>query len=344
MRAVSITLVVIGHSADIVPHFEGFFGKCIQALLVVVGNGELGVTVFFVLSGFLITTLLFKEIRRSGQISIFNFYVRRALRIWPAFYVMLGTVVLLGVTRQIPLTTGEVVSAGLFFWNYYPHGTTWFLGHTWSLAVEEQFYLVWPLLLKLLGVSRAIWFAVGVIALEPLIRVANYFFAPSSRGHISIMGHTRADSLMIGALVALLYSNPRFQILVKRLFAWHLPAAGAVWIFFLSPILEAKARGAYLLPIGYTLQICAIALILLWTIQNSRSLVGRILNSRPFVHIGVLSYSIYLWQPIFLAPPGTWIIGRSLLSFPLIWITAECSYRFIEAPFLGLRKRLRLEA
>jgi peptidoglycan/LPS O-acetylase OafA/YrhL len=339
LRAISILFVIVGHASATLPRVNGTAGTLVQGLISLIGNGEMGVTVFFVLSGFLITTLLLKELRKTGGLSIKNFYIRRAFRIWPAFYLMIAVVVMLGVIKAIPLTTGEVISASLFYWNYYPHGATWFLGHTWSLAVEEQFYVVWPLLLKFLGAGRAAWFAAGVIAIEPAVRVANYAFAPSMRSHIGIMGHTRADSLMLGALAALLYTKPNFQNFVNHLFARHLPLVGGCFLIFVDPILEEKFRGSYMLPVGFLLQSLIIALIMLWAIQNSGRWFGRVLNSQVAVHVGLISYSLYLWQQIFLGTQNKTFTGIFPLNIVCVFAVAECSYWFIERSFLAWRKR-----
>jgi len=343
LRAISILFVIFGHAAATMPHADGAAGSLIHGLTLIFGNGEMGVTVFFVLSGFLITTLLIKEARKTGQLSIKGFYIRRAFRIWPAFYLMLAVVVLLGVAKAIPLTIGEVASSGLFVWNYYPHGATWFLGHTWSLAVEEQFYLIWPLLLKFLGASRAAWFAAAVIVVEPAVRVANYWLVPAMRSHIGIMGHTRADSLMIGALVALLYGNLRFERTINRLFAWNLPLAGGCFLLFLNPILEQTGRGAYMLTAGFLIQNCIITLIMLWAIQNSGRGLGKILNSRVAVHVGVISYSLYLWQQMFLTPYNKTLTGVFPLNILCAFAVAECSYWLVERSFLRWRARFVAE-
>jgi len=339
LRAISILFVIIGHASATLPPLQGAAETLVHGLTLIAGNGEMGVTVFFVLSGFLITTLLLKELRKTGGLSIKAFYIRRAFRIWPAFYLMVAVVVFLGVTKAIPLTAGEVASASLFYWNYYPHGATGFLGHTWSLAVEEQFYFVWPLLLKFLGAGRAAWFATGVIVVEPAVRVANYWLAPSMRSHIGIMGHTRADSLMMGALAALLYGKPDFERFMGRLFAWHLPLAGGCFLLFANPILEVWARGGYLLPVGFLLQTCLITLIMLWAIQNPDRWFGRVLNSRLAVHVGLISYSLYLWQQMFLNVDNKTFSGIFPLNLVVTFAVAECSYWFVERKFLAMRKR-----
>ncbi len=340
LRAISITLVLIGHGSSTFPDVGGAF----RWLLPIVGNGELGVTVFFVLSGFLITSLLLNEVRKTGRISIRAFYIRRAFRIWPAFYLLIAFVGLLGLFHAIPLTKGEIISSSLFFWNYYPYGSTWFLGHTWSLAVEEQFYLVWPLALRWVGSRRATWIAIGIIALEPVVRVANYFLVPSMRGYISIMGHTRADSLMIGAIAALLYDRERFRGFMERLFQWKLPLLGTAFVLFVDPFVAQKWRGTYLLPIGFSLENFCIAAVMLWTILNPRTLAGRILNSPIAVHVGYISYSLYLWQQIFMTTYNHTLSGKFPVNLAFTFAVAECSYWFVEKTFLRWRKRFTAEA
>jgi len=333
LRAISIALVIIGHGSATVP---GVSRKLHEFLIDVAG---MGVTVFFVLSGFLITTLLLKEFRSNGKIGIRAFYIRRAFRIWPAFYVLICFVALLGVFRFIPLSLGEVASSSLFFWNYYPAGSTWFLGHTWSLSVEEQFYLLWPLSLGLSGPRRATVIAIVIIALEPLVRVGNYLLVPSTRGHIGMMLHTRADALMTGALVALLYGNKRFENVLKHLFVLRLPLLSALILLFLNPLLQQRWRGAYNLSVGFSLQNVLIGLIMLWAIRNSGSPCGRFLNSRFIVHVGCISFSLYLWQQIFLTADNHTITGIFPLNLAIAFAVAECSYWFVEKPFLRLRRR-----
>jgi len=168
--------------------------------------------------------------------------------------------------------------------------------------------------------------------------VANYALVPAMRSHIGIMGHTRADSLMIGALAAILYAKPGFQHFVNRLFAWHLPLAGGCFLLLVNPFLEAKGRGGYMLSVGFLLQSLLIAAIMLWSIQNSDRWFGRILNSRVAVHVGSISYSLYLWQQIFLTPLNK-VTGWFPLNLVCTFAVAECSYWFVERSFLAWRKK-----
>lgn len=141
LRAISIFLVVIGHVSLSFPHS----GRWVNFFLQIFGNSDVGVLIFFVISGFLITTLLLQEFEKTGNICLSNFYLRRSFRIFPAFYCYMGVVFFLWMAGNIHLTWAVFGTAALFLRNYgslfihsFPTGD-WFVGHTWTLAVEEQF-------------------------------------------------------------------------------------------------------------------------------------------------------------------------------------------------------------
>jgi peptidoglycan/LPS O-acetylase OafA/YrhL len=332
-RALSILMVLAGHAATSISY------RLPTPFELVFENASLGVFIFFVISGFLITSLLLDEYRLTGDVSIKQFYARRAFRIWPAFYVFIIVVALLGSLGVLTVRPAEIMAAGLYIWNYFPGGRTWFLGHTWSLAIEEQFYAVWPVVLKFAR-RRASWIALGIILISPVIRVATYLLFPSLRGHIPIMLHTRADTLMFGASLALLRREPWFISAIDWAFRHKLPAFGAAFMFVVSPGLAWLWKGAYFLPFGQTVDGICISLLLLWSVQNEKSPFVRFLNWGPLVHIGLISYSLYLWNPLFLGPEGP-LMGVPLpLRLIALFVVAECSYRFVEQPFLRMRSRL----
>ena len=178
LRAISILLVLVGHVAGTV-NSPGF-------LLPLHNLGNFGVKIFFVISGFLITLLLLAEISRYGRIDMRGFYLRRCFRIFPAFYFFIGFVVLANAGGFLDLHANDVLHAATFTMNYH-HDRAWALNHSWSLAVEEQFYLLWPLLLLLLGSRRAIVCAVLFVFAAPLpqrhqsLRSLVYLTRPSAR-------------------------------------------------------------------------------------------------------------------------------------------------------------------
>ena len=334
LRAISCALVVLGHGVVSLPASVVLEGPAAEVLY----NARLGVAVFFAISGFLITRILMNEQNRTGTISLKQFYIRRAFRIFPPFYVYLAVVGVLTLAGVFHIPGKMFVAAGTYMWNYLHWTAGWELGHFWSLAIEEQFYMFWPLLLLLTGQKRAKTLALAIIICSPFVRVGSYYLLPSSRPFISIMLHTRLDALMYGCLLALSLNDPW---LVKwRQFAFRTPVliALGVVVAVVSPNLTAMYGGQYLLTVGYTIEGICIATILLYSVEHSSSLFGRFLNLPWMVWLGTLSYSLYLWQQILVMrenpasqfPP---------LQFVSALVAAMLSYHLVEQPALRLRDR-----
>lgn len=337
LRALSIAMVLFSHGAGTIP---GASGSVVVDWLSYLLAGSRGVSIFFVISGFLITSLLVHEQLDTGSISIKHFYARRAFRIFPAFYVywlVIAIIVFLGHTQ---VTLRELIASGCYFWNYNPKTTeTWFLGHTWSLSLEEQFYLLWPLVLKLAGIRWARTIAVWVVLLSPVLRVATYFLWPSSRAQIGMMLQTRADGLMVGAWLALVWFSAQDREKIARIASSTLVPL-AVLAFFVADSFLGRFRGVYLLPVGYTLLNLSIGLLLAHVVLRPETWLGRFLNHRVIAHIGVMSYSLYLWQQLFLTHRNTTLLGLFPWNMLCVFLAAELSYRFVEKPFLRWRQRL----
>jgi peptidoglycan/LPS O-acetylase OafA/YrhL len=344
LRALSIFLVVALHTLQrysITHHVAlGWY-----ALL----NGADGVQIFFVISGFLITSLLLQEQRKRGSISLSGFYLRRAFRILPPLYFYIGVVILLGVAGRIALNRMDILSSLFFFHNLTEHASMWSVEHLWSISVEEQFYLVWPFILyaclkKTSGDARfsAAIFPATVLILSPIARV---FFGHQKNWLMHSIGvkYLNFDFIMFGCLIAILQHTPRFESIYRGAtrFPWLAPA-----IMALCSIASARFQNYFDLPIGYTLNGAAISIFLLWCTRNPGTTVGRILNWAPIVKIGVLSYSIYLWQTLFLHSMNYQVFGSHtfISTFPGNWLgfsLAACfSYYVIEQPSLKLRGRL----
>src|SRR5579864_8938940 len=169
LRAFSVALVILAHSLAYLPLRGGQY-----PLLQVAWLGQSGVDIFFVISGFLITYLLLKEHDASGTIRLKNFYFRRFFRIFPPFYAFLAVVGLLWVFHAVPLDLRSFVNAATYTSNY--RGVFgWVLAHTWSLSLEEQFYLLWPPCLVLFGRRNSTFLAVGVILVSPAVRVLQHW-------------------------------------------------------------------------------------------------------------------------------------------------------------------------
>ncbi len=239
------------------------------------------------------------------------------------------------------------LSAGLFLTNYrhiflsnYSFSETWWLGHSWSLCVEEQFYLLWPLTILLLGISRCYWLALGVITVSPFVRISCYFLFPDWRGAIGMTLPTRADQLMFGCAAALSYRSAKFQAVLDRLFRYKAHWAAAIFIFCASPLLEQRFRGVYMLPCGWSLDGLGILIFLLWAVRHPQGRLGVILNSRPAVFLGVLSYSLYLWQQPFLTYLNKTFSGAVPWNILCSFMAAAFSYFVVEHTFLRWRDRI----
>jgi peptidoglycan/LPS O-acetylase OafA/YrhL len=344
LRALSIFLVVSLHTLQrySIHHHVGLGWYALF-------NGGLGVSIFFVISGFLITSLLLQEQRKRGSISLRGFYLRRAFRILPPLYFYLGVVVLLGIVGRVDLNRSDIVSSAFFFHNFAENSTMWSVEHLWSISVEEQFYVVWPLILfacmrrqGIAGRFAAAAFPAFILAASPFARV---FFGHQKNHLMHSIGvkYLNYDFLMFGCLVALLQHTPTFEsIYQKATRVWWLPPA----VIAVCSVLWARYENYFTLPIGYTLAGASIAVFLLWCKRNPSSVIGRALNWAPIVRIGVLSYSIYIWQTLFLHVQNSRVFAPLSFvgSFPANWLgfyaLACFSYYVIEQPSLQLRRRL----
>lgn len=334
LRALSIALVILSH---VFLHARPHDGTS-RVLLALAGNGTIGVSIFFVISGFIITLLLLRERERSGRISLSEFYVRRIFRILPAFLLYVGTIFVLTKASIIDVPATQFLRALTFTMDYVTT-KNWFLAHVWSLSVEEQFYLIWPLLVVLYSRRVLAWIATSLIVLGPVLRMLDRALLPSTRFEIEYMGHTRADLLMFGCLIALWFEHERLARVLKKTDALCVPLFSAAFLFVISPLIELRFGGVYIKTIGYTLQGISIAFVMLYLIFRPRGFWGRIMNSKVIVHIGFISYGLYLWQQLFIGFRQFGFIS-ALIRIAAAVVLAELSYLLVEHPMLQLRRRL----
>lgn len=330
LRAVSIGLVLLAH----LRRTAGFWP--LRGLSVAGDLGNLGVRVFFVISGFLITHLLLKEHERTGTISLRDFYLRRTLRIFPAFYAFLAIVWAGARLGYLPLQPGDLLHAATYTMNYH-QDRSWYVGHLWSLAVEEQFYLLWPATLALLGPRRGLWVVVGALVAAPLTRVGTWLALPRLEGSIGEAFPTIMDAIAAGCLLALARGW-----LAERGNYLRWQASPAFWLAPLAVVL-ANATGARVTLFGWllgeTIMNLSIALMIDHWLRHPGGLTGRILNYRLLSAVGVLSYSLYLWQQPFLFRQSGVAVQRFPLNLALAFTAAASSYLLIERPFLRLKER-----
>ncbi|KVA29318.1 acyltransferase family protein [Burkholderia ubonensis] len=344
LRAVAVAMVVVGHAEHVTP--GGYTGWL--APLRLLADGRLGVLIFFVLSGFLITNVLLGELKRTGSIALAPFYVRRVLRIWPACYAYLAVVALLAVAGWVDVSPRQWALAALHLWNYsvglgltadtalHPDGA-WYLGHFWSLALEEQFYWFWPLLL-LFAVRRTNtrWLA-ALILIVPLVRAGTYFAAPALRGQLRMMFHTGIDPILIGCYVAL--NRQRLEAWIG---SWRgesrIVTAIVCIVLFAMPVIESELRGIWNITYGVTIEAALIGVLIVVLNFRNDLWCSRLLQTRPMVFIGTISFSLYLWQQPF-ANPNLPIPHGFPLGILEAFAAATASYFLIEKPFLRLKDR-----
>lgn len=309
LRAISITLVVLSHLV-----------KWKHVSLQVLGDyGALGVHVFFVLSGYLITNLLLREYRRSSTIDLRAFYIRRAFRIFPAAFAFLAVVTVLywQQMRWYHVATAVLYAANMDI------SRPWIFGHLWSLSIEEQFYLLWPFALKNWQHHKTA-ILLCVFAVTPVFWVGLYAF----KVHNGLVGSlpAYADQLAIGCLLAIFAPRlPKItgsvalvMILAAILIPWFPatnPPRTLFMLFVLSPLLNVSLAG-----------------LVLHVIQ----VPYRALNWSPVAWLGRISYSLYLWQELFCSNPSLHL--GYVLVFPAL-ACACLSYYCIEQPMLRLRDR-----
>ena len=174
LRAVSVLLVLASHMNGVLAQKLPFIPFWLYVFW-----GALGVQTFFVISGFLITHLLLKELNTTGTVNLKRFYFRRAMRIFPPFYVYLAVALSLTLAGFFPGELRAFLVAGTYTWNYLGTGSE-LVEHTWSLSLEEQFYLLWPAALVFLGARKSVKLAVCVILLSPVSRIVTYYLFPTS--------------------------------------------------------------------------------------------------------------------------------------------------------------------
>lgn len=335
-RAVAIIIVIIAHAR------LGLTSGTLLHNLFRPFLGEFGVRIFFILSGFLITTLLIKEHKKNGKISIFNFLIRRILRIFPVLYLYIGTVCLINYYLKLGLTLEYFIAPILYFNNFYFFPGTWLLTHTWTLGVEEQFYLIWPFFLKKIGYPLHILFLIILI-----IPILKYIVNLYPELNLIFLGPFLFPSFYIffgAALSILCYKEFFKKIAVLKILKSRTIHFFAISIVVLIAYLSHKGHfNKIIFCLGDLVTAVAISVLLLNSIIYNNTIIFKVLNSKIMVHIGTISYSLYLWQQLFILPINSYPKIEPYFKFPiniiLSVITATISFYFFEKPILKLKER-----
>jgi|APMI01.1.fsa_nt_gi peptidoglycan/LPS O-acetylase OafA/YrhL len=331
MRAVSVLLVMAAHSGlqNLVP-------------------GGFGVTMFFFISGFLITTLMLRETREDGRVNVAAFYARRVVRLYPPLLAYLLVVVavrwLLLSERVDPIgLAGALFYGGNYLVALAPDRIESLGSHLWSLAVEEHFYLFYPLVFVWLQRSgRPLALLMALCALALAARVA-YVLVGVPASYVMVATETRFDSILYGALLAFASARPELRRRLSDCAGPATLASGAALLvgslLIRDPLFRETAR--------YSVQ--GVALLAIFTallFAPGRSVIVQALDSRAARWIGALSYSLYLWHGAAFVAAHYALDGRApagavvALGWIAAFVTAWGAYTMIEKPLFALRRRL----
>lgn len=342
------------------PELDGLRGAAILSVMAFhagapfLKGGFIGVDIFFVLSGFLITSLLASEYDRYGSVSLKNFYMKRVLRLAPALILLLlafclASFMFLSNQKAISNYVDSIIS--LFYLSNWARAFSLhppdFLGHTWSLSIEEQFYIVWPiLLLTLLRFSSSrkvvVFFTVSLALLAWAFRV--YLHMKGATPERLYNGlDTRADALMVGCALGVAYASGFFnkqalKIMPSRILAFIATVSALILLAF---SVGANWRAPYMYQFAFFAIEILTAFIVIDIMANNRSILRRIVATRVLVWVGSISYGLYLWHyPIYRAMFSLELNGLTVITVGslLTFVVAVLSYYLMEKPILKLKK------
>ena len=350
------------------PALDGVRALAVSAVLLYHGDvtwaqgGYLGVDAFFVLSGFLITSLLLAEWHRSGRIALATFWARRARRLLPALFLVLGAVALYGAVIAAPIELEHLRHDGLFSLGYVANWGQVFshqsyfekfaapspLRHMWSLAIEEQFYLVWPLLVVGVlrwwrGSVRALAAVTGALLIASAVWMVVLYEPDVDPSRVYYGTDTRAQSLLMGALLAILLARRRRPFGETATRVLHGGAIlSALWLGWIW--VHTSERSSWLYGGGFTLCALLVAIVIASVTRPMPGLLGGLLSVRPLPWVGEVSYGLYLWHwPLYvlISPQRTGLDDGPLLMARLAATVgaATASFYLVERPIRrgGLR-------
>ncbi len=350
IRGLSFLAVFFFHAFH--PQFDsGFLGRMLQYFY---NDLFLSIDVFFILSSFLLTWLGINEYKVKGNFSFINYFIRRALRIWPLYYILMIFSFLLlpyvATRLNVPVTLPPSSYYIFFVSNFYLEGHVYFLRFLWTLSVEEQFYLVWGLCMLLL--QRHI---VGCVLVFLGVSIAYTVYAITHQVHYDYHTLTYLFDFAVGILAAFILQKGKWivpffkNISIKKalVFFMSLP------LIFVSLFLITDCSPAYVAPwtdlLGRYIFIIYVALFIIEQMVNERSLLP-LRSNRVLIYTGKISYGLYCFHGIVLTF-GAVVLQKLHLVLPHIlqaflfllinFIIASVSYRFIESPFLRLKDKLR---
>lgn len=338
LRCFSILFVLLEH-LGFKNYLYNFLDVNIADKISMAISGKTGVAIFFVISGYLITSILLREKQATKKIDFKNFFIRRILRLFPAFFVFMMVLICFFILtgRHSQNIFQAWFISFIYLYNFVPFGSLRVseIGHTWSLAIEEQFYLVWPLIINFIKLQTV---KLGLIVLFFIFIVLKigYDTLPISSIYesyrLTIPG---AFPVILGCFVAFVSDRD-----IKKTSSYTL-LLGFILFFnaFWMPV------NAILLPhLNFFLQPVGVALIIDYIVRHKASKFVMFFEVPIFIWMGRLSYSIYLWQGLFLknGPGSSYWIQQFPQNLALTFLCATVSFYFIEKKFISLKNKYRV--
>lgn len=342
LRAIAVMLVLVLHADPTLQFFPG---------------GFIGVDIFFVLSGYLITTNLLREYINNGEVSLKWFFIRRLARLWPALFAMLIVITLADITinGQIQARTlKELAIASLHISNWaraFDVLPMHYFGHTWSLAIEEQFYLLWPAVVVCLWngrdkLRRLTYLALVITGLSVLWLA----FLQQEGASINRMYNgldTRVMGLMSGAVLSLM----RFRVVLPATSGGaKSKIRGSHYLLLTCSLLCVSTPfwmrydAYYMYPYGLLLVSVGMCCILQIVLNNQFQRLNAVLRYKPLVYLGVISYGLYLWHyPVFqiVRSFGATVLQTLLIGGSAAFLISVLSYGLLERPLLDKVRQLQ---
>jgi peptidoglycan/LPS O-acetylase OafA/YrhL len=333
IRGVSIIFVIVDHYI----YFSG--NNILNPFFSYFINSKNGVDLFFIISGFLITNILVKEIKDNGRIRLIHFYLRRALRILPALYFLIFIYYILQKYNFIELSINTLISS--FFLLRQFIGSGWETSHFWSLSVENIFYFLFPLILnriKIFKFNKILFLSTALLILLPIIRY--FIFSQSNLSTLNII--FRCEGLIFGSLLAL-----RAQLIdtsIDNKYIIFSLIASTVFILLIEFKLKSESSVIFDFILNEYLSILNVfnwAILFHIIINLKKGALYFIFNNSVLIFLGVISYSIYLWQQLFFSKNDIFHFDNLFIRFICIFILSIFSYLFIECPFNKIKFKLK---
>ncbi|MEZ4722071.1 MAG: acyltransferase [Flavobacteriales bacterium] len=350
LRFIAAFAVFIHHNEQLrgLFHLNNFWKKDSPVFLI----GKLGVNMFFVLSGFLITYLLLQEIKVNGKINLKNFYTRRVLRIWPLYFFMvfLGFLVFPNFSLfNLPIDFHPKLSIWIGYLLYllmFPNlvspliGDFPFISHLWSIGAEEQFYVLWPILIGITQIRNfwGIFSLIGIyLACEILLKLDLELWFILDKVLSAIYYVFNYSSMLIGCAFALVLFNKNSALKwLQQLWLFWSVTIILVWLI---------ANGIRFPFLHFQIYSLLFGIVILNLASNSN--ISRVLEGKPFRHLGEISYGLYMYHPaciVVVINIFEWIgisnhASQFSFSFGLTYIVSLLSYRLFEKKILALKER-----